>query len=75
MSSHNSKKDNPINILKTNNITITPQISNLLNTCKAKQLDYRILIEGDKDIDKVVDVKRMTIVVDKSGNLLKHYYG
>jgi len=70
-----AKKDNPINFLKANNITMTPQVSNMINSAKAKQLDFRVLIEGDKEIDKIVDVKRMTIVVDKNGNLLKHYYG
>ena len=57
-----------------NNFTILPKVAMLINQCKSKCQDYRILVKG-QDEENVQDTKRITIVITPSGNLVKTYNG
>lgn len=67
------QRSNTQQLFKAKNVTILPRVANLINTCKAKQMDYRILFPGDEPT--VENTQRMSIVVDDGGNLLRQYYG
>jgi hypothetical protein len=60
-------------LFKSKNVTIMPKVAMAINTCKAKQIEYRVLFSGEKE--DVVNPNRMTIVVSDDGNLVKQYYG
>lgn len=53
--------------------TLSPELSKLINTCRGKGTDFRILMN-----DETQDVKiptRMTIVVNSNGAVLRQYWG
>lgn len=53
--------------------TLSPELSKLINTCRGKGTDFRILMK-----DETHDVKiptRMTIVVNSNGAVLRQYWG
>jgi len=60
-------------LFKSKHITIMPKVAMAINTCKAKQIEYRVLFPGETE--DVVNPNRMTIVVSDDGNLIKQYYG
>lgn len=60
-------------LFKSKNVTIMPKVAMAINTCKAKQIEYRVLFSGEQE--DVVNPNRMTIVVSDDGNLVKQYYG
>ena len=69
-----SKQNQSQNMMKAKNVTILPQVANLINTCKARQMEYRVIFHGEDEETKENNL-RMTIVVDKDGKLVKQYYG
>ncbi len=73
MDSDSLKRSNTQQLFKSKNVTIMPKVANVINTCKAKQTEYRILFPGEPE--NIENVHRMTIVVAEDGNLVKQYYG
>lgn len=67
------KRSNTQQLFKSKNVTIMPKVAMAINTCKAKQIEYRILFPGDEE--DVKNTNRMTLVVAEDGNLVKQYYG
>lgn len=61
-------------ILKSKHITMTPQVSKIINSCVANQTVYRVIVEGD-DEQNDRHPQRMTIVVNKDGKLIRNYFG
>lgn len=60
-------------LFKSKQVTIMPKVAMAINTCKAKQIEYRVLFPGEPE--DVVNPNRMTIVVSEDGNLVKQFYG
>jgi hypothetical protein len=58
---------------KVSNLHLSPNVSLLVNQCKAKAMEYRIIKKGEPETKE--NYKRMTIVVDTDGNLVKKYWG
>jgi hypothetical protein len=63
--------------------TLTPKVSNLINGCRAKQMEYQIMIKdlegnvfpADATIPLSRNPMRLTIVVDERGNFVTQYFG
>ena len=73
-------------LFKSKHVTLLPNVAGLINTCKAKQMEYRILFEGEPGADADGDgdgqlpeserkSNRLTIVVANDGNLVRKYVG
>lgn len=59
--------------VNVHHITIFPKVAMLINQCKAKRQDFRIILDTDPQTKE--DYKRMTIVVNKDGTYIKNFYG
>jgi riboflavin synthase alpha subunit len=60
-------------MMQTKNVNFTPKVSLLLNQCRAKRMEYRIISKDDERTKE--DYKRMTIVINDEGDLVAKYYG
>jgi hypothetical protein len=67
------KRSSTQQLFRSKNVTIMPKVAMAINTCKAKQIEYRILFPEDEE--DIKNLNRMTIVVSEDGNLVKQYYG
>ena len=67
------KRSDTQQLFKAKNVTILPRVAGVINTCKAKQMEYRVVFEGEPET--VENSHRMTIVVAADGNLVRQYYG
>ena len=74
MSDKKDNNNNNLDYFKARNVTIIPKVALLMNQCKAKRIDCRIVVRGEQEEDKK-DFRRMTIVIEKNGTFLKQYYG
>ncbi len=58
---------------KSDAYTLSPELSKLINTCRGKGTDFRVLLETEEQ-DKKIHT-RLTIVVKKNGTVVKQYWG
>lgn len=54
-------------------VTILPKVANMMNSCRSKQIECRVIMDSDKQT--IEDVKRMTIVVKENGDFVSQYWG
>lgn len=74
------QKPKPVKI--PDGLTLHPEISRILNSCRGNDEECRILVRPDNASDQDVaktelleDARRLTIVVDSKGRKIKTYYG